>query len=321
MQPQNLLLDTNAIRLAELELDGLALCWFNRAAKWWEVAFLREVSAASKNPHIFSICIEKKDQNNQTVGDPYNVPPEHLRNVRRLNLQVGNGSNAHYTQFPKGYFGYESFDRAVGAHPLDFGWVIDFGGSELNEHHGGFTGLKIPRAFYATVLKVPHALFYTKEVTKDPMLLLERGKTDKSEGEVFGYTNELVGAHMLAETPGDVRLIGTDIQRHVLIDETLAYQEGHYYRLVFKCMEMRRRKIVSEIVKSGERKKKAKIKDYKEGDFDAFYEVIELEKGNRYNLWGPDRTVTKGKLGDCNIVRIDPDEGVETLEYLLGQEP
>jgi hypothetical protein len=318
MQPQNLLLETGATRVAELELDGLALCNFNRKAGWWEVAFLKETRPDSENPHIFGIRIEEKDQTHQTVGEPFEVPAADLQTVRRLELRVQNGSNDHYTEFANGYFGSASFDRGPGDHQRDFGWVIDFVGPELSEQHGGFKGLKVPRTYEAILLKVPHTLFYTKVVTDHPMLLLEVGGKDMHKAEVFGHTNELVGAHVLATTPGDITLIGTDLAGVGKIDKTLPYREGHYYRIEFKNMEARRRKIVSDIVKNKEPKKKPKVSDYKDGDFDVYYEVIDVEKSKRYNLWGPDRTVTRGKLGDCNIVRLGSAAGDQTLEDLLG---
>lgn len=326
---QNLLLENNAKCVAELELDGLAVCYFNhpdRDSKQWEVAFLSEVPPRPDDGHVFSICIEKRDQNNTLVGKSHCVPEDKLKQVRRLELKVPNGSNAHYTQFPDGYlfhdveFEREPFTGHPQFHQYDFRWVIDFAGPELNDQHGGFHKLNIPRAYSATVLKVPHALFYTKAVTTYPMLLIKRGESNLKDAEVFGHTNELVGAFVFAESPGDTRLVGTTLSGEPIFDELLPYQEGHHYRIVFKNMEQKRKNIVSEIVKSEDSKKKPKLGNYKGGDFEVFYEVINVNKNERYNLFGPTPTLTmKGKLGDCNIVRIGPGTGVETLDYLLGQ--
>lgn len=328
MLPQNLLSETGVTHVAELELDGLAVCYFNhpnRDKKEWEVAFLSEDPPRAEDGHVFSICIEKRDQNNNPVGDSYYVPDDKLKRVRRLELIVPNGSNAHYTQFPAGYFHHGELERERFAgnhsyHPFDFRWVVEFAGRELYEQHGGFNRLDVPHAYRATVLKVPHALFYTKELTAYPMLLIKRGENDMEEAEMFGHTNELVGASVFAESASDASLVGTTLSGEPIFDRPLPYQEGHHYRIVCKNMEERKKNLISEIGKSEGAKKKPKLKAYKGGDFEVFYEVIKVNKSERYNLFGPTPTPTmKGKLGDCNIVRIGSDTDIESLDFLLGQ--
>jgi hypothetical protein len=313
MQPDNLVINTAVERTVELKIDGLALCCFNHAG-WWEVAFLREPS------HTLKIYIEEK---NQATGQGSGAREVQMQDgLVRLQLEVQNGSNAHYAgdMFRDGFFFNSQsrpFSRGVGDHPNDFKWVIDFVGGEIP--HGNFRALKRPDKFPVTLLKIPHSLFYTEALSESPLLLVPLGTKDQREGEILGHTNEKVGVHVFTDPPSSARLIGTDAQGRILIDELLPHHEGRYYEITINNMEEKKRKEVSEVLANPQvRKPKTKLKDFKDGDLDVFYEVIDVTTNDKYDLFGPNPDALFGKLGDCNVVRIGPEAGVENLEPLIS---
>src|SRR5258705_10491218 len=109
-----------ATAILEFELDGLGICRFDNTYKYWEIIFLR--------PENHELKIEVRDAQPQVRTYP--IGPT----VRRIDLQLANGSNAHYDTFPKGYFQTSAyhFSRAgrepnnACGYPLDFRWAIDF---------------------------------------------------------------------------------------------------------------------------------------------------------------------------------------------------
>src|SRR5436190_13809363 len=80
--------------VADLIIDGLALCCFNRDQKKWEIAFLRD-------GHAFEVMVKKLDRSGKITDQG---GPRLVKNSRLIEILVSNGSAAHFGDFPRGFF-------------------------------------------------------------------------------------------------------------------------------------------------------------------------------------------------------------------------
>lgn len=310
---QKLLPGSTATPVANLLIDGLAVCCFDRRvldSRHWEVAFMRDEG------HHFEIQVTERTLEGEVVAShsPYPVPPDFVT----LDITLDNGSSDHYSRYGGGYYHTDApFERDVDHDHNDFRWVVDFVGDEVG--HGDFDGLR-PKPCRndqadMTLLGAPSSLFYTVRLSGSPVVILPRAHHDPCEGEVFGHTNEYVGGLTLADQPGRVRIKGRSCRGTMLIIEDLPHQAGRYYEIMLTNMDIVKRQAIFK--NTGERAAspgdKMKVKDYKRGDFEYFYDLIAVT-GEEQSLWG-DKSVKHGRLGDCHVVRVN--DTIQTLEPLL----
>ena len=303
-----------------LILDGLGVCCFNDSDprnKFWEVAFLRP------SDHFLKVTVG---------GDVYNIAPE----VKTIDFLTNNGSSQHYDEFKKGYFEAEDEFSRVAANRYDFRWVANFIGYEVP--HGAFTGLQT-RAMNrdrvgVTLARIPHSLFYTHTVTDNYVILSPKDLEDSAHGLIFGPTNEEVGALLLADTPAGLKIIVGDgsggacdpkseMINNCVID--LPHQEGGILEITVENMDEPKRELLKDREgfwpsAAAERRqhipKHLKVKNYLEGDFRRYYEVIEVE-GDKLTLWAAGKHPNQhNRLGDCNLVRFET-EDLTSLEALI----
>lgn len=319
MLPQKLLSDGFGTHVANLVIDGLAVCCFNRinpSNRYWEVLFLREGN------HEFKIVVKKMNlQSGMISGEPdppYTVPGT----LTGLSISMDHGSNACYEQYGEGYYRPDSsFSRKGGDNPIDFRWVLDFVDPK-EVPHGTFDGLRPhstnPKLDGVTLLKAPYSLFYTQDVAQNLVIMLPRELTEKdlSEGFVFGHMNDLIGACVHAQTPGRVKIKGRDSKGTEIIIKDLPYEEGYYYEIAFTNMEMLEMEMLSaDAGLLATHPSQEKVKNYKQGHFQLIYEVIGVT-GPEQALWGLPQ-MTTARLGDCHSVRVNSSV-VPTLEPVLG---
>lgn len=321
MLPQNFLPADAGTAFARFIIDGLGICCFNDTDpnnKFWEVAFLR------RTDHFLKINVG---------GNEYNISSE----VKTIDIVVDNGSNAHYTQFDKGYLKVgEDFHRTC-AHPCDFRWVVNFVGEEVP--HGSFKELKTRDAngdpVRVTLVRIPHSLFYTDTVTDNFVILSPQKLNGSSHGMILGATNETIGAWILAENPRGLKIVVGDGSgggacdpasgelNNCVID--LPYEAGQILDVNLTNMDEPKRIVLKDEADAAKTFPRAaspmperlKVKNYLEGDFHLYYDVIGTN-GEELTLWAAARESKEGahKLGDCNLVRIEDDE-VKSLARLI----
>ncbi|HZH30031.1 MAG TPA: hypothetical protein VEY11_04655 [Pyrinomonadaceae bacterium] len=321
MLPQNFLPANAGTAFARFIIDGLGICCFNDADpnnKFWEVAFLR------RSDHFLKIKVG---------GDEYNISSE----VKTIDIVVDNGSNTHYAQFSKGYFeGGADFHRTC-AHPYDFRWVVNFL-DKKEVPHGNFKELKTrgmnSDRVGVTLVRIPHSLFYTDTVTDNFVILSPQKLNGSTHGMILGATNETIGALILAENPRGLKIVVGDgsggracdpnskENNNCVID--LPYEAGQILDVNLTNMDEEKRIILKDEAGVAETSPTAassipdrlKVKNYLEGDFHRYYEVIETD-GEKLTLWAAGRdSKDLNKLGDCNLVRVEDDE-VKSLASLI----
>lgn len=305
-------------RAALLILDGLGVCCFNDTDprhKFWEVAFLRY------SDHSLKI----------TVGtDEYNIAPD----VKTIDILTNNGSSHHYDKFKKGYLEIEDEFSRVSGNRYDFRWVPNFVGHEIP--HGTFKGLKT-RAMNrdrvgVTLVRIPHSLFYTDEVTDNYVIFSPKELDDPSHGLIFGPTNEVIGALLLADQPAGLKIVigdgsggACDSKAKTITNCVIDLsQEGGILEVKIENMDDPKRQLLKDRdgfwPRAAERRqhipKHLKVKSYLEGDFKYYYEVIDVD-GEQLTLWAePKDPEMKNRLGDCNLVRVET-EDITSLENLV----
>ena len=304
---QQLLPNSTLTLVADLVIDGLGICCFDNrdpANPHWEVAYLRDAK------HDFELSVSEMTLSGEEV---LSYPDQIVGDFRTLSVIVQGGSNDHYTKYPKGYYQRPTlFERDVNGDRQDFRWVIDFIGNPPEVEHGDFVGLK-QHQVPVTLLEVPHSLFYTKALTASPAVFSTRTYTDPCETEVLGNTNALVGATVLTNGPSRVKIEGHDRHGNTTVIKDLEYKANQYYQIGFKNMDRLKNDAHDNKGVRAAGPNKGKLKEYNKGDFERFYEVIEV-RGPEKSLWGRKR-MEHGRLGDCHVVMVN--STIRTLEPLL----
>jgi hypothetical protein len=276
MLPPSVVSALPLIPVAYLTIDGLAVCSFNRDDQAWEVAFIRpdhQFDIVAFHEELTGRIIERQRHGASTLN-------------ARLVLEVENGSQEHYNTYPNGAFILPGNFSRLDEDSRDFRWVIDFVGREVP--HGHFIRLKgkdEPNRPPVTVAKIPNSLFYTDAVSEAVILAPEGA--DPSAGTVVGRSNEEIGAVILADPPGTVTISGADEPI------TLEYEPGHVWRISLTNMDTGKLKDRQAPVDEG---------IYVAGDFHRYYEVIEVDGTQHYQLWAPGRPAVRGRAGDCHPI-------------------
>ena len=284
--------------VAELAIDGLAICCFNRVGegKFWEVAYLRHPK------HELAIGVQPLDALGEPVGDlePHPVG----ENLLSFDISLTSGSEAHYSEFPRGGPANPAFDRAKPKDndPHDLGWMINVTGPE--PRHGKFVDLlrRGEAATKVTLARIHHSLLLTRKPVDHPVRFSSRRNNDPDGPGNFdlGRTNDEIAGLLLATAPGEIRFTSDPVGS--LNITPLKYDATHRYRI----------ELINMDVQSGVR-----INKHIKGDFHYFYDVIQVD-GDQKELWAIPRD--KGRFapdGDCNPGTTD----LATLEPLIRPRP
>ncbi len=283
--------------VAALTIDGLGLCCFgkNYSPKKWQVAFLRD------SGHELEIKIRQVNRQGRVIKyfDRVVVP----RNKHLIRFYVAGGSDAHYDDFGHGYYKTQTTFSRDGDNSYDFRWALDFVSTEVP--HGNFVKLikksDHPGRVDVTIVSIPNALFYTKSVTDDSVVVAA-DPNGPSQGTVLGRTNAEVGAVIYSATPGEIQLKyddGTPVLTH-----PLPYVPDHLYEISLTNMDS---------AKLGTYKERILPDNYVTGDFHYYYEVIEMS-GPKHKLFAPRRPVYHRAIdGDCHIGRVSLADGLMDL--------
>lgn len=278
--------------VAALTLDGLGICRFNPATMEWQVAFLRK-------GHRLLIGVKKVNLEGRIIlsHSPVEVPPlaEHLR------LTVSNPSSVHLSasEFPNGFFrdqsNFPSAERKTRDDSYDYRWVMDLINNEVphqfnrllrkGERHQDDT---------VTIISIPLALFYTKRVTSDSVILARHDQTSE-QGFVFGRTNELVGAGLYSMQPAAaVELM--DVATGVPLPNfpALPAVVGHVYEISILNLDARVRGKLDALPRDV-------IGNYVPGDLHLYYAVMDAPPATRHQLFAPPRSGPRAIDGDCHL--------------------
>jgi hypothetical protein len=288
--------------VAELTIDGLAICCFNRGGKYWEVAYLR----LAKPKHELVINIQEVSVLGELVGQPIRHPiPE---GVLGIGVKLTAGSDQHYATYPNGGPSDPNFDRnalnAPNDYPHDLNWMIDLAGPEPK--HGKFKKLKskgggrVP----VTLAQIQHSLFMVRRPGGDAVKLSPRGKGPNGPGSFrLGQINEEIVGVLLATAPGDIEFSFTPVGSYTI--NPLPYSGTRLYRIAITNMDVQTKFLPVE---------KRETKDgYVKGDFHLFYEVLETDdKTKEQELWAIPRG-PRSVDGDCNPAGAS----ISTLDDLI----
>lgn len=295
MLPQVLQPPEYGTPVAELLIDGLCICCFNRSLMEWEIAFLRD------SRHEMEIKIRKVDLEGRVLGEAQlQTPPVDSKLIR---LTLDNGSVAHFDDFEKGFFkALPRFSRAAGDDSYDYRWVFDFVGREAP--HGNFRRF-VKDKVKVTIVTIPNALFFTKRVTKDSVILTLRDG-EPEDGYVLGRTNHTVGAAIYATSPGNIRL--DHVGGGSLLEVPLPHGPEYLYEISLTNMDITQPEFSPARRTLGE---------YVEGDFKTYYQVLEVT-GAEHTLFAPRRGPHGVIDGDCHAEGVGHNGGnIDTLMPLI----
>ncbi|HKS26481.1 MAG TPA: hypothetical protein VJS44_01615 [Pyrinomonadaceae bacterium] len=293
MLPSSILIAIQAVAVGEVSIDGLALSCFNKAARRWEVAFIRHPD------HRLVITVQLIDNQNEEVG--VILPPTEIGDVRSIDVTLANGSDNHLGLFPDGGVELPGFSRA-GQDSPDIRWAIDLG--DVAVGHGNVTGLKRrgpqqPDRLPVTLARIPHTLFYTNEVTTSSVILSPRSDNAPGASPPFGRTNDDTAGVIFADRSTSVNIVSDP--PGVVVVPPLTPVPNHYYRIVFTNMD-----------------REGTMHDRRDGrvrgDHHHFYNIVAVD-GDERDLWAIPRRA-RNESGDCNP-EIIKHPNIDTLEPLI----
>lgn len=294
MLPSNILLAIQDVPIAELSIDGLALCCFNEGAAnpRWEVAFLREPD------HRLRITIMKMNSDGKPIAI-HHPSSEIPGNVRSFNFELANGSRKHIDLYNRGGVEIPGFSH-TGVDSVDFRWMIDLGTLD----HGNVIGpirkdAQHPDRVDVTLARIPHSLFYTNEVAVSDVILSPRRNGSPQGGTNVGRTNEETRAVIFASRSTEIQIV-SDPPGSLNVP-AMPPDQGHYYLIAITNRD---------IPGTPTTMVDGRIR----GDLQHFYEIIEVS-GEPRDLWALPRLL-RIEGGDCNPGFIR-DPNVTTLQALI----
>lgn len=281
--------------VAELIIDGLALCCFSGGTGEWQVAFVRPA-------HRLKIEVRLKTLSDVVVQTltPFEVP----MNLKDVRFTVGNPSNAHFRAFPEGFYkatpDFPPEERMTRGNDYDYRWVIDF---DSEVPHGRvrrvFKESERPGMLPVTIVRIPNALFYTADVSRHSVVLAPIPKAPANpESFPFGRTNKEVGAGVYATrtADGQIGLVdrhGRDVPGAPF---PLPYVADHLYEISILNMDVQS-KIAAD-------PKRLVGGDYVLGDLHFYYDLMEVD-GPKHYLYA--RREPRAIDGDCHPLTLDGD--------------
>lgn len=281
--------------VAAFALDGLGICHFNRNAnpREWQVAFLRK-------GHRLTIGIKTVDQEGRIV-EPVIPPTPVGTEIRHLRWVVSDPSDVHLGEgeFPDGFFKDPKFpnhDKRTLDDNYDYRWVLDVLGEvphQFNRLLRIGEGDRRPEDL-VTIVSIPLALFYTRRVAPDSVILALQDQTPQ-QGFVLGRTNELVGAALYSTQAGaTLRLVDVATGLTLPNFPTLPAAPGRLYEISIFNLDERARG------EAGDQPRTA-IQNYVAGDLELYYAVMDVPPAMRHRLFAPSRSGARALDGDCHL--------------------
>jgi hypothetical protein len=268
------------LRAAELVIDGLSVCCFNRinAEKFWEVAYPHQLL------HQLQITIRELDAAGQEVRtvDVQTVDA----GVTSFDISLTNGSVEHYNQFPLGGPSAPNFDRTDPAaprnNPHDLGWMIDLAGPQLD--HGNVTLLPRSSSRPISLARFHHSLFCTLKPEVEEVRISPRvdNHPHAPNSRSLPLNNAEVVGVLLGTGPGEIRFDSAPLGS--LNINPLPYSENQRYRIY----------IINTDTVDAQR-----VDPFVRGDLHLFYEMVIHVDGVEKELWAhPGGQFTPD--GDCH---------------------
>jgi hypothetical protein len=289
---------------ANLSIDGLAICCFNKSDAQWEVAYLHH----PLHSHSLVLNIDGHPQ------APLELPPDF--NV--ISIKVTGKSP--YGEFPKGFFGKNDpiANRKKRPKNIDeaenFRWAIDLEEPTADMGHGRgklqpprLNGERFPvsRAF------IEKAVFYTQTLPQKNLSRLfvgEHGATmpqQEFKKRKFGRTNNVIGADITGELIEIVIVLGNG--ERIVLDPPLGHRVDDPWQISLTNMRPDGIAFHSESQKNehshgGSSELRSSMPG--KGDFDLYYTAFKLnEIAEQRALWGfPEVAAFRSGRTDCNAV-------------------
>jgi hypothetical protein len=288
--------------VAQLTIDGLAICCFNDGStdggtKLWEVAYPRGLK------HNLTITVEELDDEGETIPGTF-IPYLVDDRVERFTISLTGGSEAHYDVYPRGGPAVPEFVRtAANNDPHDLGWMIDITGDEPGHD---FRRL-LPKSesnVNVTLAQLRYSFFYTRKPGDQPVRFSPVGDNDplSMASRELGRANEEIDGLLLATEPGEITF------------EFEPPRSFSIHPLPYDLNRPRRYKIT--IINEDDAHISEPKGGFIKGDFNLFYDVTDV-RGEKQDLWARPRptTLTGTSDGDCNPVS---GSGQRTLRTLIS---
>ena len=323
MLPQVLKTADFGTAVAALTIDGLGVCCFNPDSAEWEIAFPRMAG------HRFIVKVKQVDQLGRIVRES---EPTDVLDIRQIQIQVDNGSQAHLDRFPEGFYKAKpEFSRREDDESYDYRWVIDIAGYEVP--HGPCQGLKTGQK--VTIVTIPSALFYTKRVTTEAVVLAGATTNPEKDGMALGRMNEQIGAAIYTVKAngngagngnGALEIKDKATGDAILTDFPMPLQPGLMYEVFLVNMD---EEGVQDLGPAPEGDPEAlgvvpppaALETFSEfyvpGDFHRLYDVIKVT-GTPHQIFAPPKSLLRARDGDCHAVGLGHDGGnIHTLMGLI----
>jgi hypothetical protein len=293
---------------ANLVIDGLAICCFNRKHKpdpRWEIGLLRH-----PDHHLEIMAVRGSERR------PYSIP----QTARSIEFTTSRGQKPDYSTYKDGFFDVEKLDRPKrNKPPVDpdhrenYRWTLDLD-DDNDCAHGKIVDIH-PPSYGATVAYLDNALLYTITQTPSILYLVPEGFDPrcKSEAELerykLGLTNDQIGADITCKTNGAIIILvdGEEIDR-------LDHVPGDPWHICI--LNMRPHDHHPPPLQGN-------TCDLERGDFQLYYDAVVTSK-KRHEIWGfpmasqPDPThcaASRSGRTDCNTMRVG--ENIDNLDDLL----
>ena len=271
------------VRVAELVLDGLSVCYFNSTEQFWEVAYPHETE------HELRITIHKLSAAREEIEPPiYNNAISST--VTSFDISLTNGSQDHYASFPEGGPSDPNFSRtapgAPGNNPHDLGWMIDLAGPELD--HGEVSLPPGPASRPISLARIHHSLLCTlkpepQEVRISP---IETNHPYGTGSRSLPFNNtEIVGVLLGDSSSGNHIQFRFEPAGSINIGP-LPYSETERYRI----------KIINEDPDGTQLFERPFVR----GDLRLFYGLVINATGVKKDLWAHSRPGQVVPEGNCH---------------------
>lgn len=286
------------MRAAELVIDGLSVCCFNKinTEKFWEVAY------PHKALHQLRITIHALDAARKEIEPPLH-DVQVTSAVKTFGISLTNGSLTHYepNHFPLGGPSDPHFDREVTSpldNPHDLGWMVDLAGEELK--HGNAVLLPGDPSRSVSLARIRHSLFCTLEPEEQEVRIspINQGSPTSAGSFSLPLNNTQIVGVLLGTGPGEIRF-ESDPAGSLNINP-LPYSQTQRYRI----------KIINEDSVTTQPHEPPFVR----GDLQLFYGLVIEVDGVQKDLWAHSRIGPVVPEGDCHPNRY----GGATLQPLIA---
>jgi len=284
---------------ANLSIDGLAICCFNKGDKQWEVGYLHH----PHHPHNLVLNIDGHPQTPISLASAFNV----------ISIKATGGQSP-FGKFPLGFFDKDPIaNRKKRPKSIDeaenFRWAINLEEPPADIGHG--SGHLHKPSFPVTRAFIEKAVFYTQTLPQKSLTRLfvgEDGTTmpdDQFKRNLFGRTNNVIGADITCDRI-DVVIVFGDGRRQTL-EPPLVHRPGDPWQISLTNMRPDAN-VFDSASQSDEHSHGSAVglvrNKPNKGDFDLYYAAFELnEIPEQRALWGfGELAALKSGRTDCNAV-------------------